>query len=67
MSIETIYKTFFTEYPDMLEVHHVCEILGNVNRVTIYNLIKENQLPAKKIGKKYLVSKLNLIQFLELI
>ena len=37
------YKTMLTEYPDVLEICHVCEIL-KINRKTAYKLFENNKL-----------------------
>lgn len=40
------------KYPDILLVEEVAEYL-RVNKQTIYNLLRQGQLPAKKIGGQW--------------
>ena len=50
----------FEEYPDYLSVTDCCEILG-VGNHTIYNLINEGKLTARRVGEKmWRISKISL-------
>jgi excisionase family DNA binding protein len=40
------------------------ELTGLLSRVTVYRLLRSGELPAKRIGKKFLVSKARLEQWL---
>lgn len=52
-------------YPDYLTPSEIKEILG-VSSTTIYNLMKENIIPAFKLGKRmWRISKQCLINYLE--
>ncbi len=57
------YKTMLTEYPDVLEICHVCEIL-KINRKTAYKLFENNKLSCVRIGRKYRIAKIDLIKYL---
>lgn len=46
--LEVVYKNMYSEYPEILEVKDLCEILG-YGKKKIYQLVKEGQL------KKFLV------------
>lgn len=46
--LEVVYKNMYSEYPEILEVKDLCEILG-YGKKKVYQLIKEGQL------KKFLV------------
>ncbi len=51
-------------YPDALTVKEVAEIL-RVSTKTVYKLIKENKIPAVKVGREQRVAKVHLITFLQ--
>ncbi|MDL2327883.1 helix-turn-helix domain-containing protein [Ruminococcaceae bacterium OttesenSCG-928-A11] len=52
-----------TEYPDVLTVPHLREILG-VGKNTVYDLLQDNKIKHVKVGRRYIVSKSNLIKFI---
>ena len=52
-----------SEYPDVLDVYHICEIL-KINRKTAYRLLNDKKLPSVRIGRKYKIAKLDLISYL---
>ena len=56
---------YFTllDYPDILSVEQVCEILQTSKR-TVYNLIRDHKLTAKKIACHYRIHKTSLITYL---
>ena len=54
---------FLYEYPPILNVSDVAEILG-VTPNTIRMLIKKNNLHAVKIGKRYKITKNKLLNYL---
>ncbi len=51
-------------YPDALTVKEVAEIL-RVSTKTVYKLIKENEIPAVKVGREQRIAKAQLITFLQ--
>lgn len=51
-------------YPMALTVPEVAEIL-RVCTKTVYKLIKENNIPAVKVGREIRVSKIRLIDYLQ--
>lgn len=52
------------EYPDVLTTEETSDIL-RISRKKLYELIKNNELKAKKIGSKFVISKKDVIMFLE--
>ncbi len=57
------YKTMLTEYPDVLDIPHICEIL-KINRKTAYKILNSGEICCVRIGKKYKIAKLDLINYL---
>lgn len=61
---EDVYgKTMLDSYPDVLQPADVMEIL-HVGRNTVYSWLAQGTIESKKIGKKYIIPKVNLIRFL---
>lgn len=53
------------DYPDVLSIQQIQEIL-NIGRNSIYNLLQANKIKSIKIGKKYVVPKQSIINFLKI-
>ncbi len=54
----------FREYPDVLDVHQMCKLIG-IGLTTGYKLIRSEAIPSKKIGRSYRVLKTNVAQYLD--
>ena len=63
LTLQEAYKVMFTQYPDIVKVADVCEMLG-VGRKKIYELIRSKQLHTIANGKGYNITKLSVIAFL---
>lgn len=53
----------FSKYDDIVSVEDVMEIL-HLGRVTVYNLLKSGRIHTLRVGKKYVISKKSVIDFL---
>ena len=51
-------------YPDVLNVEQMCEILGGINIKTGYKILKEKKIESIKVGRAYLITKINVVDFL---
>ena len=56
-------QIMFKEYPDCVNVKELCGMLG-LKRTKTYEMIRTGEIKAKKIGKDYKISKLNVIAYL---
>ena len=57
-----IYKTMFKSYPDLVDIIQLKEMLG-IGITLAYRLVKNNQIPALKIGRQYKIPKMNIIDY----
>ena len=57
-------ETLFAEYPDVVEVEDLQKML-RLGRNAIYRILKEGKIKTIKIGKRYIVPKRSVIEFLE--
>ena len=53
----------FENYPDVVSVQQIQEML-HISRPTVYDLLRENILPHRKIGKKYIIPKWGVKEYL---
>lgn len=53
----------FDEYKDVLSVNEVCTAL-KIGKNTLYRLLKMGEIKSKKIGKKYLIPKICIIDYI---
>jgi len=61
------YKLIFREYPDVVNVEQMCEMLGGICTKTGYRLLKQNRIKHFKIGRVYKIPKLYIFEYLEVI
>lgn len=57
-------KEMFREYPDILRIDEIQSML-QIGRNSAYNLLKQGLIKSIKIGKKYIIPKQSVIDFVE--
>ena len=62
--IKDLYSVMFPEYPDVVNVEQLSEMLGGVSAKTVYRLLKKGEIQSKYIGKRYLIPKLYVIDYI---
>lgn len=63
MALKEIYKVVFQDYPDVVDVSQMCEML-NICEKNGYDLLRENRIKHFKIGRVYKIPKYHIITFL---
>ncbi len=58
-----IAKTQFKDYPDVLTVQQTAELLA-VCKNTVYKLIRDNELPCRRIGSAIRIRKNDVMEFM---
>ena len=53
----------FKNYPDVVSVEQVTEML-HIGQVLAYKLLKDGTIKARKVGRRYIIAKKNVIEFL---
>lgn len=61
-NISPIYKIMFAEYPDIVTVAQLQEML-HISRQLAYALINSGQIPALKVGNSFRIPKIRVIEF----
>lgn len=54
----------FNDYPEVISIDTLQEIL-HIGRNAAYSLLKEGKIKTIKVGKKYIIPKKSIIEFLE--
>ena len=67
MESQVAYKLLFTEYPDVVNVEQLCEMLGGICDKTAYRLLKSGEIKSFIVGRHYRIPRLNILEYLELI
>ena len=67
MESQVAYKLLFTEYPDVVNVEQMCEMLGGICDKTAYRLLKSGEIKSFIVGRHYRIPKLNILEYFELI
>ncbi|WP_255596508.1 helix-turn-helix domain-containing protein [Paenibacillus sp. S150] len=55
----------FLEYPDVVTVEQMCNMLGDISTKTAYKLLQANRIEHFRIGKTYKIPKLSVISYLQ--
>ena len=67
MKTQEAYKLLFTDYPDVVNIEQMCEMLGGISSKTGYRLLREGEIRSFKIGRRYAVPKVNIFEYLKVI
>lgn len=57
------YKLMLKEYPDVMSIDQMCEILS-ISTKTGYKIIKEGSICCLKVGRAYRIPKAHLLTYL---
>ena len=63
LSNKDAYRLMLKEYPDVLNIEQMCEVLG-ISKKTGYKLLQSNTITNMKVGRTYRIPKIHLITFL---
>ena len=67
MKAQDAYKVMFREYPDVVTVEQMCEMLGGISIKTGYRLLKNGTIKSVVVGRRYRIPKLYVFEYLELV
>jgi len=65
LSQKDIYSMMFKEYPDVVSVGQMSQMLG-ISEKSAYKLLKENIIEHFKIGRTYKIPKIHVISYLHI-
>ena len=58
------YKDVFTEYPDVVSVDDLTKML-HIGKNKAYELVSSNTIQNIRMGRKYIIPKFRVLEFLE--
>jgi len=61
------YCLLFKEYPDVVNIEQMCEMLGGISIKTGYRILRENKINHFKIGRAYKIPKISILIYLKVI
>ena len=56
--------TMFSNYPDVIDVPTLREMLGGISKKLVYRLLAEGEIQSIRIGRSYKMPKVSVIEFL---
>lgn len=60
-----IEKTaMFANYPDVVEINQLREMLGGISRKLAYRLLADNEIRSVRVGRTYKIPKACVIEYL---
>ncbi len=62
-----VYNSIFSEYPDVVNVVELCEMLGGISQKTAYHLLNNGEISSLKVGRAYKIPKINVLEYLGLL
>lgn len=65
ISTNDIYGIVFKNYPDVLNVQQVSELLG-VSTKTVYKQIKGGSLKSIKVGREFRIPKVSIMSYINI-
>lgn len=67
MKSQDAYKIMFREYPDVVNAHQLCEMLGGINIKTAYKILQSGVIKSFIIGNRYMIPKISVFEYLGLV
>ena len=62
MNPNEIYKTMFKDYPDVVNVEQMCEMLGGMSTKTAYRLLRSGSIKSILTGRRYRIPKVYILE-----
>ena len=65
LSQREAYKLLLRNYPDVLNIHQMSELLG-VSTKTGYKLLQDGKIACMKVGRSYRIPKIHVLTYLKI-
>ncbi len=65
MSPKDAYQLILRDYPDVMNIEQMCEILG-ISTKTGYKLLQSKQIECLKVGRSYRIPKAHIFSYLNI-
>lgn len=67
MNPDEAYQSMFREYPDVVNVEQMCEMLGGMSTKTAYRLLRSGAVKSLQVGRRYRIPKIYIFEYLQII
>lgn len=67
MKIKEAYKVMFVDYPDVVNVEQMCEMLGGISSKTAYQLLRTGTIKSFVVGRRYRIPKICVMEYLQMV
>ena len=65
MNPQEAYQVMFCQFPDVVNVEQMCEMLGGISTKTGYRLLREGAIRSFVVGRRYRIPKINILEYLD--
>ena len=65
MSQREAYKLMLKDYPDVMSIEQMCEVL-RISTKTGYRILREGKVQSMKVGRSYRIPKAHLLTYLSI-
>ena len=65
ISTQEVYRAAFKDYPDVLDVKQVSQLLA-VSTKTVYRLLQSGTLDYLKVGREFRIPKVNVMKYVKI-
>ena len=65
ISTQEKYRATFKDYPDVLDVKQVSQLLA-VSTKTVYRLLRSGTLDSLKVGREFRIPKVNVMKYVKI-
>lgn len=59
-----LYNVMFKDYPDLVNITQMREMLGDIGSSLAYRLLKQKKIKSRKVGREYKIPKVNVIKYM---
>lgn len=66
MYLQEAYQMMFRQYPDVVNIEQMCEMLGGISTKTAYRLLRDETIQSIKVGKRYRIPKICILAYLQM-
>ncbi len=67
MNLNEAYRAMFKDYPDVVNVEQMCEMLGGMSTKTAYRLLRSGAIKSILAGRRYRIPKINILEYLQIV
>ena len=66
IKFEDVYNNIFKKFPDVLSVNQLCEVL-HLSKPSVYKLLESGELKSLRVGAKYKIPKVYVMEYMQLV